>query len=111
MKPSLCVRLAASFFLVKIHRSILFSVGFWLGGVGAVLACSVPVFRYALERWQSDNYAVVVFHKGALSDENRKLLASMAPDPLVSPHVANIELKTVDLDNNPEKEALEFWKI
>ncbi len=110
MKPSLCVRLAASFFLVKIHRSILFSVGFWLGGVGVVLACSVPVFRYALERWQSDNYAVVVFHKGALSDENRKLLASMAPDPLISPQVANIELKTVDLDNNPEKEALEFWK-
>ena len=85
-------------------------VVFWLAGIGAVFACSVPVFRYALERWQSDNYVVVVFHEGALSDENRKLLAGMAPDPLVSPQIANIELKTVDLSNNPEKAVLEFWK-
>ena len=95
---------------MRTHKFILYMLALWMVGTGTVLACSVPVFRYALERWQSDNYAVVVFHKGALSDENRKLLASMAPDPLVSPQVANIELKTVDLGNNPEKEALEFWK-
>jgi len=95
---------------MRTHKFILHMLALWMVGAGTVFACSVPVFRYALERWQSDNYAVVVFHKGALSDENRKLLASMAPDPLVSPQVANIELKTVDLENNPEKEALEFWK-
>ncbi len=95
---------------MKARKSFMFFVVLWLVGIGAVFACSVPVFRYALERWQSDNYVVVVFHKGALSDKNRKLLAGMSPDPLVSPQVANIELKTVDLSNNPEKAVLEFWK-
>ena len=30
-------------------------------------ACSVPVFRYALERWQADPYEVFVFHRGPLT--------------------------------------------
>ena len=30
-------------------------------------ACSVPVFRYALERWQPGAFEVVVFHDGLLS--------------------------------------------
>jgi len=94
---------------MKAHKIFLGFFALWVG-VSTILACSVPVFRYALERWRSDNYVVVVFHHGALDDTNRKLLAAMAPDPLVSPQVANIELKTVDLENNPEKGVLEYWK-
>jgi len=94
---------------MKTRKLILVATALWLG-VSGVLACSVPVFRYALERWRSDNYVIVIFHHGALDDANRKLLAAMAPDPLVSPQVANIELKTVDLDNNPEKGVKGFWK-
>src|SRR4051794_550974 len=30
-------------------------------------ACSVPVFRYALERWQPAKYELVVYHRGPLS--------------------------------------------
>ena len=26
------------------------------------IACQVPVFRYALERWPADNYELVVLH-------------------------------------------------
>ena len=29
-------------------------------------ACSVPVFRYALERWPAAPYELIVFHRGAL---------------------------------------------
>ncbi|MBR89757.1 MAG: hypothetical protein CMO66_00575 [Verrucomicrobiales bacterium] len=86
------------------------AVALVLAGVGAVFACSVPVFRYALERWQSDNYLVVVFHHGALEDTSRKLLAKLSPDPLVSPQLANIEIQTYDLDNNPPKDVLDFWR-
>ena len=32
-------------------------------------ACSVPVFRYALERWLPDAYHVVVFHAGTLEGD------------------------------------------
>lgn len=29
-----------------------------------VLACNIPVFRYALERWKSDATKIVIFHRG-----------------------------------------------
>ena len=42
------------------------------GGIGCllavtpVMACQIPVFRYALERWEPDAYEVTVFHRGPL---------------------------------------------
>lgn len=42
-------------------------------GVSA-LACQVPVFRYALERWDADNYEVYVLTSGPLSKEDEKKL-------------------------------------
>ena len=36
-------------------------------------ACSVPVFRYALERWPVDSYRLVIFHQGPLSDTQQDL--------------------------------------
>jgi hypothetical protein len=38
-----------------------------VGTVVTVLACQVPVFRYALERWQADRYDLVVEASGDLS--------------------------------------------
>ena len=37
-------------------------------------ACSVPVFRYALERWQPDTFQALVLHRGSLRDEQKKLI-------------------------------------
>jgi hypothetical protein len=39
------------------------------------LACSTPVFRYALERWAADPYRLVVFSNGALTEEQQKVVA------------------------------------
>jgi hypothetical protein len=39
-------------------------------------ACSVPVFRYALERWPADAYQVYVFHRGPLSAADTARLAT-----------------------------------
>ncbi|MBN2592416.1 MAG: hypothetical protein JXA81_02830, partial [Sedimentisphaerales bacterium] len=33
-------------------------------------ACSIPVFRYALERWLADYYEGVVIHNGSLADDD-----------------------------------------
>ena len=38
-------------------------------------ACSVPMFRYALEQWSSDKYVVEVVHSGALSGEAKAAAA------------------------------------
>jgi hypothetical protein len=33
-------------------------------------ACSIPVFRYAMERWPADYYEGIVIHKGPLADDD-----------------------------------------
>ena len=42
-----------------------------------VVACNIPVFRYALERWQPDSCELIVFHKGPLSDGQQQLLQQL----------------------------------
>jgi len=67
-------------------------------------ACSVPVFRYALERWQPDTFQALVLHRGSLSDEQKKLIDSF--DRSEGKRRANVELVTVDLDAAPPPELL-----
>ena len=42
-------------------------------------ACSVPVFRYALELWPPDEYEVVLFHEGPLTEEQKQLFDKIKP--------------------------------
>jgi hypothetical protein len=43
--------------------------GLALVGPAAASACTIPVFRYALERWESDRFLVIVYHDGPLTAE------------------------------------------
>ncbi len=43
--------------------------------VGETLACSTPVFRYAIERWEADPYRLIVFANEELTDEQRQAVA------------------------------------
>ena len=76
----------------------------------SVQACSVPVFRYALEQWRPDTYEVVVFHQGPLSDTERELAAKIEPRDLDAAYTANAWVKLVDLDGEPEAELLQLWE-
>ncbi len=40
-------------------------------------ACNVPVFRYALERWNPHPYEVLIFHKGPLNEVDQKLVKNL----------------------------------
>jgi hypothetical protein len=72
-------------------------------------ACSVPVFRYALERWASDTYEVVIFHRGELSTELRAVVKSLGPEGQAGKKFANVAVRTIDLDAEPAEELVEFW--
>ena len=37
-------------------------------------ACSVPVFRYALEHWPADPFQITVFHRGTMNDAQRAMI-------------------------------------
>lgn len=73
-------------------------------------ACSVPVYRYALERWPSDFYRVVVFHKGPLTKSQKALVTDMGPDGISGEKNANLRVQTVDLAGKPDAEMLKIWK-
>src|SRR4051812_45027960 len=58
------------------------------------LACTIPVFRYALERWELTPYEVVVFHKEPLPGDVRTLLTNLErgqPAANVAVHVLEVD--------------------
>ncbi|MEO2047011.1 MAG: hypothetical protein ABGX16_10595 [Pirellulales bacterium] len=63
---------------------------------GLSWACSVPVFRYALERWDADLYELILFHQGDLSTEHRALVDHLQTKGPASN--ANIRLRFVDIN-------------
>jgi hypothetical protein len=71
----------------------------------AARACSIPVFRYALEHWSPSTYEVLVFTKGEIGDPERAILEKLTKRP------ANVEIRTIDVsagDMSPEVAAI--WK-
>lgn len=64
-------------------------------------ACSVPVFRYALEHWPADPFQITIFHRGALTDAQKALLKK--------DELANAAVHTVDLAHEPLADMVELW--
>ena len=65
-------------------------------------ACQVPVFRYALERWQADDYHAVIIYQSALGEE--QIIALEIIEEAASPLFetgANLALHKVDLSSSP----------
>lgn len=45
--------------------------------IAPALPCNIPVFRYALERWPSDDYQLVVYSDGPLADAAEQSLLAI----------------------------------
>jgi len=90
-------------------RSII-TLGVLAGLVAAssAQACSVPVFRYALEQWRPDSFEVIVFHKGPLSDAAKELAAKVEPKNIDASYTANAWVRAVDLDTSPDAALVEL---
>ncbi len=73
-------------------------------------ACSVPVFRYALEQWAADPYGMIVFHRGALGPKDAALLDALRQKTGDKQNPANVAFQMVDLDSSLPKSAQAFWK-
>lgn len=61
-------------------------------------ACSVPVFRYALERWPADLFEVDVFYRGTLTPEERALVSRLEDQSHVNGGTVNWEVIHCNLD-------------
>ncbi|MBI5388221.1 MAG: hypothetical protein HZA90_26450 [Verrucomicrobia bacterium] len=75
---------------------------------GLAGACSVPVFRYALERWSPDAYEAVLFHRGPLSADLQALADAL--QHTASNNLANLTLERVDLAATNSEAVLQLWR-
>ena len=88
---------------------LLFALAALPGAIPA-RACSVPVFRYALEHWDAAPFQAFVFHRGPLSAAQQAGVRELGKDGLAGKLHTNISVRTVDLDQDPPPELLELWR-
>ena len=74
-----------------------------LGAAPAASACTIPVFRYALERWELSPYEILVFHRGPLPSKTQSALDTL-------PACANFTVTPVDLDGELSAEQQRLWQ-
>lgn len=66
-----------------------------VGAANTVLACNVPVFRYALERWQADSYEVTLYHRGSLPAAEQATASALRD--AANQYAANFSFTDVDV--------------
>lgn len=73
------------------------------------IACQVPVFRFALERWETDDYRIVIYEKGARSQATAALVARLqqASRQSTAGH-ANLVFELADIENLTEAQQ---WSL
>lgn len=79
----------------------------WLLLAGQVLACSVPVYRYALERWPADPYRLTIFQRGALSAGDSVVVDAVRKAG--EDGLANLEVRIVDVEGPLPDDAKKLW--
>ena len=74
----------------------------------ATCACNVPVFRYALERWEPDPYLVIVFHNGQLTEQQAAFVTAV--EETSKEGLANLLVSKVDLSGKVPEHMEALWK-
>jgi hypothetical protein len=69
-------------------------------------ACTIPVFRYALEKWDLTRYDILVYHHGPLPADLQPTLKAWDD----APNKANLDITTIDLDGKIAPKLLKLWE-
>ena len=82
--------------------------GLLMSGSAAV-ACNIPVFRYALERWQPDSCELILFHRDPLTADQQKLLDQLVEQQMARGEDTASSLQLCDLAS-PKPSHVNLWK-
>ena len=72
------------------------------------MSCDVPVFRYALERWQADIYELIVFYKEPLAASDKSNIELLEKSSVKHSCDSNYSLQTIDVKSGLTGEMLEI---
>ena len=91
---------------MRFRRSILLlSLVSLIGLTGVVSACTIPVFRYALDYWPPDMYEVALLHEGTLSPEAQVAFDRLQQAASNEHSPANIRVTPVNRTESPNQTA------
>jgi hypothetical protein len=71
-------------------------------------SCSVPVFRYALERWKPDPYKGIYIYRNEISGRDRELLQQLKDAASNAEAPLNLLIREVDAASFPEEKLKEL---
>jgi hypothetical protein len=77
-----------------------------LFATGTVWACSTPVYRYAMYRWEPAPYEVYYFHEDAVDEAAAQWHEKVRMAAKHEEHPANLFLVTVDVKADPELKTI-----
>ncbi|MBL6763698.1 MAG: hypothetical protein ISQ14_01990 [Verrucomicrobiae bacterium] len=81
----------------------------WIGLSTNAHACSVPVFRYAVEHWPPDVYEALVLHRGKLSETDKAVTDHLLARSPKNPR-PNLTVQISDLDLPDSAPARQLWE-
>ncbi len=90
---------------MKRQRTIIILITFFILPPWSVFACSVPVFRYALERWPADYYEAVLFYRGQLNEDQKQLLNELRQEDSETEAFLNLRILEVDIASFPDEKV------
>ncbi len=73
------------------------------------LACNVPVFRYALERWPADPYEIMVLHEGDLDPAEQEQLSTLRKASKQLSGTVNCTVRDVDVKTSQDDLLKQLW--
>ena len=76
-----------------------------LAAITTALACQVPVFRYALERWQPDAYEILIVGADQLSETEQAVVDFLEKAPIDAEAPANIRLRLASGSTEPNSNS------
>lgn len=76
---------------------------------GSTYACNIPVFRYALERWTSDNYEIVVYRDRPLDGPSEPLVQQLEDASQARAGKSNLSVTIVDVNEIADAKLQSLW--
>ncbi|MGI9471093.1 MAG: hypothetical protein ACR2NZ_06155 [Rubripirellula sp.] len=86
---------------------LLFLTVIWLSLFATtVIACKVPVFRYALERWNTDRYKMIVMVDDGTGDSAKESIEMLRGSDASKD--ANVDIEVINMDQLSEQQ---LWQL
>lgn len=93
---------------VSHSRAILVVMTFAIGLAGLAQACSVPVFRYALDHWSPDAYRIRILHDGPLVDDQTQFVDQLRQQ--AQARSANVVVEAIDIAQSEDAALADLYR-